>query len=131
MPKHVLAVDDEANVTRLVQLILQRAGYRVTTASDGAEALDKIREDRPDLLLSDITMPHLDGIELLRRLKADASTADIPVVVLSAKAQDADVFEAQRSGADAYLPKPFSPAQLMEAVAEALSAAAAAPGQTP
>ena len=128
MPKHVLAVDDESNVTRLVQLILQRAGYRVTTAADGAQALDRIREDRPDLLISDITMPHLDGIELLRRLKADPVTASIPVLLLSAKSQDADIFEAKRSGAETYLCKPFSPAQLLEAVEETFNATGAPTG---
>ena len=122
MSKHVLAVDDEANVTRLVQLILQRAGYRVTTAADGMQALDRIREDCPDLLVTDITMPHLDGIELLRRLKADPATAAIPVVLLSAKSQDSDIFEGKRSGAETYLPKPFSPAQLLEAVQETFNA---------
>jgi CheY-like chemotaxis protein len=122
-PKHILAVDDEANVRRLVQMILQRAGYRVTTASDGVEALATVQRDRPDVVLADITMPHLDGIELLRRLKADAATADIPVIMLSAKAQDQDFFEAERSGAVTYIPKPFSPLQLMSAVSGVLDSA--------
>jgi two-component system chemotaxis response regulator CheY len=118
MAKHLLAVDDEANVTRLIQVILGRAGYRVTTAADGLQALERIREERPDAIFLDITMPHLDGIELLRRLKAEPETASIPVALLTAKSQDADVLEGHRSGAQLYLPKPFSPAQIMEAARE-------------
>jgi CheY-like chemotaxis protein len=120
MSTHVLAIDDDAGIRRLVQLNLQRAGYRVSTAIDGVEALDRIREDRPDVLVLDITMPRLDGIELLRRLKADPSTSGIRVVLLTAKSQDADIQEGERSGADIYIPKPFSPRQLIDAVAEAL-----------
>jgi CheY-like chemotaxis protein len=119
-PKHILAVDDEANVRRLVQMILQRAGYRVSTAADGIEALATVEKDRPDVVLADITMPRLDGIELLRRLKADEATAGIPVIILSAKSQDQDFFEAERSGAVTYLPKPFSPLQLMSVVSGVL-----------
>ena len=120
IPKHVLAVDDEANVRRLLQLILQRAGYRVTVASDGEEALEMVKKDRPDIVLTDITMPRVDGIEFVRRLKADASTAGIPVIMVSAKSQDQDIFEAERSGADTYLPKPFSPLQVMSAISTVL-----------
>ncbi|MCC2670365.1 MAG: Response regulator consisting of a CheY-like receiver domain and a winged-helix DNA-binding domain [Armatimonadetes bacterium] len=120
MATHVLAIDDDAGIRRLVQLNLQRAGYRVSTAVDGVDALDRIRDDRPDLLVLDITMPRLDGIELLRRIKADPATSGIRVVLLTAKSQDADIQEGERSGADIYIPKPFSPAQLLTAVAEAL-----------
>jgi CheY-like chemotaxis protein len=123
MAKHVLAVDDEANVTRLIQVILGRAGYRVTTAADGLQALERIRKDRPDALFLDITMPHMDGIELLRRLKGDPDTEPIPVALLTAKSQDADIIEGQRSGAQLYLPKPFSPAQIMEAARELIGPA--------
>jgi DNA-binding response OmpR family regulator len=118
MAKHVLAVDDEANVTRLIQVILGRSGYRVTTAADGVQALECIRQDRPDAMFLDVTMPHMDGIELLRRLKADAETAAIPVAMLTAKSQDADIMEGHRSGAQLYLPKPFSPTQILEAARE-------------
>ena len=120
MSNHVLAIDDDAGIRRLVQLNLQRAGYRVSTAVDGVDALDRIQEDRPDVLVLDVTMPRLDGIELLRRLKADPDTSGIRVVMLTAKSQDADIQEGERSGADIYIPKPFSPRQLIDAVAEAL-----------
>lgn len=123
MSVHVLAVDDETAIRRLVQLNLQRAGYRVTTAADGVEALDRIREDRPVLLVLDVTMPHMDGIELLRRLKADPETAEIRVIMLTARSQDQDILEGERSGADLYLSKPFSPPQLLSAVKEVLERA--------
>jgi CheY-like chemotaxis protein len=123
MATHVLVVDDEATVRRLVQLNLERAGYRVSTANDGVEALERVAADRPDLILSDITMPRLDGIELVRRLKGDPETEAIPVVMLTAKAQDEDHFEAERSGADRYLHKPFHPLGLLEMIRDTLSAA--------
>jgi CheY-like chemotaxis protein len=125
MSQHVLVVDDELTVRRLVQLNLERAGFRVTTANDGMEALDSVAADRPDLVLTDITMPRLDGIELVRRLKGNPETQSIPVVMLTAKAQDADHFEAERSGADRYLHKPFHPLRLLETIKETLEATGA------
>lgn len=121
MPAKILVVDDEVHVTRLVQINLQRAGYEVVTALDGVAALEMVRQDPPTLVMTDITMPRMDGIELLRRLKADPATADIPVILLTAKSQDADIFEGKRSGAVWHLSKPFSPRQLLDAVQETLA----------
>jgi two-component system alkaline phosphatase synthesis response regulator PhoP len=120
MPGHILAVDDDDLIRRLVQFNLQRAGYRVTPARDGLEALEQIEQERPDLVLLDVNMPRLDGIELLRRLRADPGTATLPVVMLTAKAQDEDILEGKRSGADYYLTKPFSPTELLAVVQEVL-----------
>jgi two-component system, OmpR family, alkaline phosphatase synthesis response regulator PhoP len=111
--KHVLTVDDENNIRRLVEVNLLRAGYRVSTACDGQEALEKIRDERPDMVILDVMMPHVDGFTVLRRLKADPETADIPILMLTAKAQDMDIFEGWKSGADMYLTKPFNPLDLM------------------
>jgi two-component system alkaline phosphatase synthesis response regulator PhoP len=122
MPGHILTVDDDDRIRRLVQFNLQRAGYRVSTAADGLEALDQIGQERPDLVLLDINMPRLDGIELLRRLRADPDTAALPVILLTAKAQDEDILEGKRSGADYYLTKPFSPVELLSVIREALGA---------
>ncbi|MFN3652927.1 MAG: response regulator [Armatimonadota bacterium] len=121
MSRHVLTVDDDPLIRRLVQLNLTRAGYRVTTASDGVEALEQLKNEVPDLVVLDITMPRMDGIELLRRLKADARTEKVPVVMLTAKAQDQDVFEAERSGASCYLNKPFHPTELLDTIQRTLS----------
>lgn len=121
MGKHILVVDDEANVRRIVQVILQRAGYQVSMAADGIEGLEKLREDRPDLVLLDVMMPHLDGFEMLHRMKADPETANILVVMLTARALDQDIFEGERRGADYYLTKPFTPTELAKVVEEVLA----------
>jgi DNA-binding response OmpR family regulator len=120
MPKHILTVDDEVNIRRLVEINLQHAGYRVSCAADGQEALEKIAADRPDLVLLDVIMPRLDGFEVLRRLKSDSATVEIPVVMLTVKAMNADVFEGWQGGVHYYLTKPFSPQELLLVVKRAL-----------
>jgi two-component system alkaline phosphatase synthesis response regulator PhoP/two-component system response regulator VicR len=113
MPKKILAVDDERHIVRLVEVNLQRAGYEVVTAFDGKEALEKVKSENPDLVVLDVMMPYMDGFEVLRNLKADPTTAEIPVIMLTAKAQDADVFRGWQSGVDCYLTKPFNPMELL------------------
>lgn len=113
MPKKILAVDDEKHIVRLVQVNLERAGYQVLTAYDGIDALEKVKAEKPDMIVCDVMMPRMDGFEVLRNLKADAGTRDIPVIMLTAKAQDADVFKGWQSGVDAYLTKPFNPMELL------------------
>ena len=113
MPKKILAVDDERHIVRLVEVNLQRAGYDVVTAFDGREALEKVKAENPDLIVLDVMMPYMDGFEVLKTLKADPSTAEIPVIMLTAKAQDADVFRGWQSGVDCYLTKPFNPMELL------------------
>lgn len=112
-PKHVLVVDDENHIRRLVEVNLSRGGYRVTQAFDGRDALEKIAIERPDMIVLDWMMPRMDGFALLVHLKKDPRTAEIPVLMLTAKAQDADIFQGWASGCDAYLTKPFNPAELM------------------
>jgi two-component system alkaline phosphatase synthesis response regulator PhoP/two-component system response regulator VicR len=121
MPQTILVVDDEPQIARLVELNLARAGYAVRLASDGAEALVKIAEERPDLVVLDVMMPRLDGFETLRRIKADPSTADLRVIMLTARSQDEDVFEGYGRGAHWYLPKPFEPDELLTVVRLALA----------
>ena len=113
MPKKILAVDDERHIVRLVEVNLQRAGYEVVTAYDGREALEKVKAEKPDLVVLDVMMPYMDGFEVLKNLKADPTTAEIPVIMLTAKAQDADVFRGWQSGVDCYLTKPFNPMELL------------------
>ena len=112
MPR-VLVVDDEINIVRLIQVNLERHGYTVETAYNGAEALAKIKENRPDLLVSDVMMPEMDGFELLANVRRDPMLMDLPVIMLTAKAQDKDVMEGYKTGADMYLTKPFNPAELI------------------
>lgn len=113
MPKKILAVDDERHIVRLVEVNLQRAGYEVVTAYDGREALEKVKSETPDLIVLDVMMPYMDGFEVLKNLKADPATAEIPVIMLTAKAQDADIFRGWSSGVDCYLTKPFNPMELL------------------
>jgi two-component system alkaline phosphatase synthesis response regulator PhoP len=113
MPKKILAVDDERHIVRLVEVNLQRAGYEVVTAYDGREALEKVKSENPDLIVLDVMMPYMDGFEVLKNLKQDPVTAEIPVIMLTAKAQDADVFRGWQSGVDCYLTKPFNPMELL------------------
>jgi len=111
--KKILVVDDERHIVRLVQVNLEREGHQVVSAFDGKEALKKVESEKPDLIVLDVMMPHMDGFEVLKRLKSDDKTKDIPVVMLTAKAQDADVFRGWASGVDCYLTKPFNPVELM------------------
>ena len=112
----ILAVDDDPTIQQLLVVNLELEGYDVIVAGDGEEALERIRSDRPDAVLLDIMMPRMDGIEVCRAAKADPETADIPIVILSAKAQQDDIERGTDVGADAYLTKPFDPLDLIETV---------------
>ena len=114
--KKILAVDDERSIVRLVQVNLERAGYEVVVAYNGKEALERVASDPPDLIVLDVMMPYIDGTEVLRHLKQDPRTRNIPIIMLTARANDADIFEAYRSGADCYLTKPFHPGELISFV---------------
>ncbi|MBC7329391.1 MAG: response regulator [bacterium] len=116
MPKKILVVDDERPIVRLVQVNLEHAGYEVVTAYDGKEALEKVEQEKPDLIILDVMMPQMDGFEVMQRLQANPKTRDIPVIMLTAKAQDADVFRGWQSGVTLYLTKPFSPFELISFV---------------
>jgi adenylate cyclase len=111
-PPLILVVDDVADNVDILQMRLEAQGYEVATAGDGIEALDKIRELLPDLVLLDVMMPRLDGIETVKRLKADASLPFIPVILVTAKADARDVLEGLESGGDDYLTKPVDHAAL-------------------
>ena len=111
--KKILVVDDEKHIVRLVQVNLERNGYRVVTAYDGREALKKIEEEKPDLVVLDVIMPQMDGFEVLKELRTKEETRDLPVIMLTAKAQDNDVFRGWRAGVDCYLTKPFVPQELL------------------
>jgi adenylate cyclase len=108
----ILVVDDVPDNVDILQMRLEAQGYAVATAGDGVEALEKARELKPDLVLLDIMMPRLDGIEAVRRLKADPSLPFIPVILVTAKADGADVIAGLESGGDDYLTKPVDHAAL-------------------
>ncbi len=103
----VLVVDDDATVARVVRLNLAAEGYEVQVATSGMEALELMAALRPHCVVLDVMMPEMDGLEVCRRLKGNKDTAFIPVIMLTAKAEADDKLAAFRSGADAYITKPF------------------------
>ncbi len=115
-PLKILVCDDERHIVRLIQVNLERQGYQVLTAYDGKEGLEKVRSEKPDLLVLDVMMPYMDGFEVLKALRREPETEALPVIMLTAKAQDKDVFEGYHYGADMYLTKPFNPMELVSFV---------------
>lgn len=113
MPLKVLVCDDERHIVRLIQVNLEREGYNVVTAYDGKDGLEKVKAEKPDLMVLDVMMPYMDGFEVLKNLRRDPATESLPVIMLTAKAQDKDVFEGYHYGADMYLTKPFNPRELI------------------
>lgn len=116
MSKRLLVVDDEPNLLRAVAACLKAGGYDVSTARSGREALLKLARAVPDLIVSDIRMPGIDGYQLARQLRGSPRTALVPVVFLTAKDETADRIEGFRAGVDAYLTKPFEPEELIAVV---------------
>ena len=115
-PRTVLVADDDEDILQLVSFRLERAGYTVVTAADGQQALAAARQHQPDLAVLDVMMPGLNGYEVTRQLRADPATAAIPVILLTARVQEADVSRGFEAGADDYLRKPFSPQELRSRV---------------
>ena len=113
MADTILIVDDEQDVSDMVAFGLQKAGYKTVTACDGALALQKAREHLPALIVLDLMLPKVDGIEVCKQLKADGKTASIPVIMLTAKAEEVDRIVGLELGADDYVTKPFSPRELV------------------
>ena len=118
MSKRLLVVDDEPNLLRAVAACLKAEDYEVSTARSGYEALMHLAQSVPDLIISDIRMPGMDGYKLARQLRASQRTALVPIVFLTAKDETADRIEGFRAGVDAYLTKPFEPDELIAVVTE-------------
>ncbi|MBV8693628.1 MAG: response regulator [Actinobacteria bacterium] len=116
----VLVVDDDPVIQKLLQVNFELEGYKVITASDGIEGLERARADLPDAIILDIMMPKMNGLDVARALKGDDDTKGIPVLLLSAKAQASDVAVGMEIGADDYVTKPFDPAELLERVGDLL-----------
>ncbi len=109
----ILVVDDDRDVARSIELALRRRGFRVSLAHSGVEALKLLRRCRPHLVILDVVMPGLDGLEVCRRLRADPNTAELPIIFLTARGQDQDRIAGLRAGADDYISKPFNLEELV------------------
>ena len=112
----VIVIEDEPDILEVIEYNLRREGYRVQTARDGEDGLRLVREKSPDLVLLDLLLPGLDGIEVCRKLKEDAVTRPIPIIMVTAKGEESDVVLGLGIGADDYVTKPFSPRELVERV---------------
>ncbi len=125
MSKKILLCDDEIHIVRTAEIRLVQAGFEVQIARDGQEAWEAILEDQPDLLVTDLQMPRLDGFELVQRLRGNAATKDLPVLMLTAKGFELSREEAmEKWGILAILSKPFSPRELVRLIDRALGTAA-------
>ena len=112
----ILVVEDERDIADLVKYHLEKAGLSAHVAGDGRQALDLIGRDRPDLVILDLMLPGLDGLEVCRRLRGNGATQGIPIIMLTAKAEEVDRIVGLEMGADDYVPKPFSPRELVARV---------------
>jgi two-component system phosphate regulon response regulator PhoB len=112
----ILVVDDEQDIRKLLEYNLGKNGYRTICVASGEDALRSTREELPDLVILDLMLPSTDGLEVCRQLKADSRTANIPVIMLTAKGEEADVVAGLELGADDYVTKPFSPRVLLARV---------------
>ena len=125
MTNRILVVDDEPDITALVAYHLARAGYRVSTASNGQDALKAAREERPEVVVLDLMLPGVSGYEVLRELRKRKETSEIGIILLTARREEADRIKGLSLGADDYLTKPFSPQELTLRVAAVLRRLAA------
>jgi chemosensory pili system protein ChpA (sensor histidine kinase/response regulator) len=123
LPPLVLVVDDSLTVRRSTQRLLVREGYRVALAKDGLDGLERLAEERPAVLLSDIEMPRMDGFDLLRAVRADASLAGLPIVMITSRIAQKHRDHAAALGADHYLGKPYAEEELLALVARYAGAA--------
>jgi two-component system, OmpR family, alkaline phosphatase synthesis response regulator PhoP len=114
--KKILIVEDERDILQLVKLYLEKEGYRTVTALTGAEGLNSAKSDKPDLIILDLMLPEIDGLEVCKRIRASQETAMLPIIMLTAKAEESDTVIGLELGADDYVTKPFSPKALVARV---------------
>ena len=116
MNKKILVVEDDPISLRLIQYTLQHEGYQVLSAPNGLDGMRKVQEEEPDLVILDVMLPGIDGFEVCYRLRAEPQTAQLPILMLSAKAQEMDKTTGLKVGADDYLTKPASPSEIVKRV---------------
>lgn len=120
MPGTIAIVEDEANIVELIKYNLDREGYRTISANNGRKGLDLIKQELPDLVILDLMLPELDGISVCKQLRSDAQTKSIPIIILTAKSEEADRVLGLEMGADDYVVKPFSMRELLARVKSVL-----------
>lgn len=113
MAKKILVVDDEVQLVELIKMRLEASRYKVITAYDGQEALDKAKKEKPDLIILDLMLPKMDGYKVCGLLKADSRYNKIPILMFTARAQETDIKQGKEVGADDYITKPFEPEVLL------------------
>jgi len=111
--RKILIIEDETDVADLLSLNLRKAGYKISTATDGASGLQKARNNKPDFIILDLMLPKMSGLEVCRILKSDTATAQMPILMLTAKAEEVDRIVGLEFGADDYVTKPFSPREIV------------------
>ncbi len=116
MSKKILVVDDESDITETMSFMLKAEGYDVITAQDGEEGLRLAKEEMPDLIILDVMMPKINGYKIARLLKYDNKYKNIPIVMVTARGQDADKLIGEETGADEYITKPFEFEEVLDAV---------------
>ena len=114
--RRILVADDERHIVRLVQVILERAGYQVVCAFTAGEALERVIDERPDFLILDTSLPDIDGYALTRQIRSNSETAALPIQLFLPCASQAEIDRARDAGADYWLTKPFSPSELLQIV---------------
>jgi DNA-binding response OmpR family regulator len=114
--KHIVVIEDEKDILEILEYNLKREGFRVSISSDGKSGLNMVLQNKPDLVLLDIMLPELDGLDICQRLKNDPSTHTIPIIMVTAKEEESDVVLGLGLGADDYITKPFSPKELIARV---------------
>ncbi len=116
MPGTIAIVEDEANIVELIKYNLDREGYRTISANNGRKGLELVKQELPDLVILDLMLPELDGLSVCKQLRSDSQTKSIPIIILTAKSEEADRVLGLEMGADDYVTKPFSPRELVARV---------------
>ncbi|MEM8692432.1 MAG: response regulator [Pseudomonadota bacterium] len=124
MGKRVLLVEDELNIVEAIRFLLSREGWQVETHVDGATAIEKIKEGRPDLVVLDYMLPGKNGMDILTELRADSDFSDLPILMLTARGQSKDRAQAERAGVSRFMTKPFSNTEVLNAVRDLVRAKA-------
>ncbi len=120
MAKMIMTADDSASIRQMVSFTLSQAGYEVITAEDGKDALNKLNESTANMLITDLNMPNMDGIELIKQVRSNQAYKFMPIIMLTTESQDSKKQEAKKAGASGWIVKPFKPDQLVGVVKKVL-----------